>query len=189
MESGDSVESVFFRVLAALDVSRVPYMLTGSFASAYHGAPRTTQDIDIVIAPNLGSLQQLLKQFPEESYYVSREAALQAYGSEGLFNVVDFSTGWKIDLIIRKSRVFSIAEFERRQKVEFMGMGVFVASPEDVIVSKLEWAKMSESDRQLRDVAGIIRTQGYTLDSEYIDRWVRALDVHSEWERAKAEAV
>ena len=72
-------------------------VLTGSFASAFHGAPRTTQDVDIVIAPTLGSLQKLVTQFPEKEYYVSREAALQAYGFESLFNVIDLNSGWKID--------------------------------------------------------------------------------------------
>lgn len=91
--SDDSAEAVVRRVLAALETAGVPYMLTGSFASAFHGAPRTTQDIDIVIAPTLGALQNLIKQFPEESYYLSRDAALQAYGSEGLFNVIDFDSG------------------------------------------------------------------------------------------------
>lgn len=155
MASDEGAEGVIRRVLQALDVAGVPYMLTGSFASAFHGAPRTTQDVDIVIAPTLGSLQKLVRQFPEDEYYVSREAALQAYGAESLFNVIDLSSGWKIDFIVRKSRPFSLEEFERRREADLLGMTLFIASAEDVILSKLEWAKMSGSERQiLQDLCG-----------------------------------
>ena len=108
MASDDGAEGAIRRALEALQKAGVPYMLTGSFASSFHGAPRTTQDIDIVIAPTLGSLQRLVSEFPEDQYYVSREAALQAYGSESLFNVIDLESGWKIDFIVRKSRPSSV---------------------------------------------------------------------------------
>lgn len=184
--SDDTAENVIARVAGALSRSNVPYMLTGSFASAFHGAPRTTHDIDIVIAPTLGSLNALLRQFPDESYYVSRDAALQAYGSEGLFNVVEFETGWKVDFIIRKSRAFSVVEFERRREVQILGTTLFVASPEDVVLSKLEWAKVSESERQVRDVIGILRTQAQSLDLAYLEQWIESLGLGLQWDLAKA---
>ncbi len=188
MASDDSVEAVVGRVLSALESAGVPYMLTGSFASAFHGAPRTTQDIDIVIAPTLGSLQKLIGEFPEESYYLSHDAALQAYGSEGLFNVIDFDSGWKIDFILRKSRRFSVEEFERRHQAALLGATLFVASAEDVVLSKLEWAKLSQSDRQIRDVAGVVKTKGDALDYQYIERWVVSLGLQAQWQAAKLEA-
>lgn len=110
--SDDSAESVILRVRDALENAQVPYMLTGSFARSFHGAPRTTQDVDVVIAPTLGSLNRLLKQFPEDAFYVSREAALQAYGAESLFNVIDLTSGWKIDFIVRKSHSVSLSSNE-----------------------------------------------------------------------------
>lgn len=188
MASEDSVEDFLRRVLHALDSATVPYMLTGSFASSFHGAPRTTHDVDLVIAPTLGTLDRLLQHFPNDGYYVSRDAALQAYGAETLFNVVDFASGWKVDFILRKSRSFSKAEFERRRQVDLLGTTLWVASAEDVIVSKLEWAKLSESDRQIRDVIDILRTQGDALDAGYIESWVHALGLHAEWNRAKKGA-
>lgn len=184
----DSAEAVIRRVLHALESAEVPYMLTGSFASAFHGAPRTTQDIDIVIAPTLGSLQRLIQEFPAERHYLSRDAALQAYGSEGLFNVIDFDSGWKIDFIVRKSRSFSVEEFGRRQQADLLGLTLFVASAEDVIVSKLEWAKLGESERQIRDVAGILKTKAEALDYGYIERWVVSLSLETQWKAAKNEA-
>ncbi len=184
----DGAEGAIRRVQRALEAAGVPYMVTGSFASALHGAPRTTQDVDVVIAPTLGSLKKLLLQFPEEDYYVSQDAALQAYGSESLFNVVDHTSGWKIDFIIRKSRPFSLEEFERRREAELLGTTLYVASAEDVVLSKLEWAKMTESDRQLNDVAGILRTQGEDLDLAYVGRWIAALALDAEWARARTIA-
>jgi hypothetical protein len=186
--SDDGAEGVILRVRQALEMAGVPYMLTGSFASSFHGAPRTTQDVDVVIAPTLGSLNKLLKQFPEDAYYVSREAALQAYGAESLFNVIDLTSGWKIDFIVRKSRPFSLAEFERRREADLLGTSLYIASAEDVVLSKLEWAKLSASERQINDVAGILRTQGDDLDLDYVERWVNALTLQSEWTRAKAAA-
>jgi hypothetical protein len=188
MASDDSVEAIVRRALQALQEAEVPYMLVGSFASAFHGAPRTTQDIDVVIAPNLGSLQKLVGKFPEDKYYVSRDAALQAYGAETLFNVVDFTTGWKIDFIIRKSREYNQHEFARRQEAELLGTKLYVASAEDVVLSKLEWAKLSDSERQIRDVAGILRTKGDVLDREYMHRWMQALNISAQFAKALDEA-
>lgn len=188
MGSADGADSALQRAVAALNAALIPYMLTGSFASSFHGAPRTTQDIDIVIAPNLGSLKALLAQFPEDKYYVSADAALQAYGSEGLFNVVDFASGWKVDFIIRKARAFSVEEFDRRQQVDLLGTPLYIATAEDVVISKMEWAKMSESERQLGDVAGILRTRADELDTAYIERWVVAMGLHEQWEKARRAA-
>jgi hypothetical protein len=164
-------------------------MLTGSFASSFHGAPRVTHDVDIVIAPVLGSLEALLRQFPTDKYYVSREAALQAYGAEGMFNIVDFATGWKVDLIIRKARPFSLKECERRRPETLDGTEVFVASPEDVVVAKLEWAKLGESERQLKDVVGILGSRAGELDLAYVEKWVGELGLSEQWKRAKAMAL
>jgi hypothetical protein len=188
MGSDNGAEEAICRMLRALKAAGVPYMLTGSFASAFHGSPRTTQDIDVIIAPTLGLLNKLLQEFPEAEYYVSREAALQAYGTESLFNVIDLASGWKIDFIIRKSRPFSLEEFQRRREANLLGTTLFVASAEDVILSKLEWAKLAESERQLNDVAGILRTQGDDLDFMYIERWITELALEFQWIRARAIA-
>jgi len=79
--------------------------------------------------------------------------------------VIELNSGWKLDFIIRKSRPFSREEFERRREAD--------------ILSKLEWAKMSSSERQLNDVAGILRTQGDDLDLEYVERWIAALGLQN----------
>ena len=183
--SESQVSAVLIRIRAALAAAGVPYMLTGSFASSLHGTPRVTHDIDVVIAPVLGTLKVLLKQFPEDQYYVSEDAALRAYGEEGMFNIVDFATGWKIDFIMRKSRPFSTEEFDRRREEELDGVTIFVASAEDIVVAKLEWAKLSESDRQLRDAAGILSSRTNELDLDYVERWAKELDLIPQWQRVR----
>ncbi|MBN2574386.1 MAG: hypothetical protein JXP73_07460 [Deltaproteobacteria bacterium] len=186
MASGSGAAELLGRLAAGLDAAGVPYMLTGSFASTLFGAPRTTQDIDIVIDPSLGSLEKLLRCFPEDAYYVSRDAAREAYGTEGTFDLVDFASGWKIDFIMRKRGPFGEEEFRRRRLVEVLGARFFVATAEDVIVAKLEWAKFGESERRLRDVAGMLRGQQGELDLNYIRHWVEALKLGAQWEAACA---
>ena len=92
MATAESPSGIIVRFANILDASGVPYMLTGSFASGIHGQPRASHDIDFVIAPTLGSLNKLLERLPRDNYYVSREAALDAYGRESLFNVVDLAS-------------------------------------------------------------------------------------------------
>ncbi len=175
---------IFRRVVDALDRAGIPYMLTGSFASSYHGAPRATQDIDLVIAPTPDQLRALARLLPETEYYLDLAAALDALQRRSQFNMVDFATGWKVDLIIQKSRPFSHAEFSRRTPVDFQGLRLFIASAEDVIISKLEWAKLGESQRQIEDVAGILEIRGGELDRAYIETWVHNLGLEAMWEYA-----
>jgi hypothetical protein len=173
---------VFRRVVHALDAAGIPYMLTGSFASAYHAVPRATQDIDLVIAPNWSQLAELARAFPAPAYYFEASAALEALQAESLFNVIDLATGWKIDFIIRKSREYSRTEFARRQLIVFEGLNLYIATAEDVLLSKLEWAKLGQSGRQLEDAAWLLRRRRDDLDRAYVERWVEELQVAEQWE-------
>ena len=173
------------RIIALLDQARIPHMLTGSFASTFHGPPRSTQDIDVVIDCTAESLERLLERLAPDRYYVSPEAAREALALRRQFNVIDLDTGWKIDLIVRKDRAYSREEFSRRRPVRIGAVQVFVTSAEDTVLSKLEWAKKGESERQLRDVVGVLAARGEQLDLPYIERWVGPLSVRSLWEQAQ----
>ncbi len=183
-----TVLDVFGRILGAVEGAGIPYMLTGSFASSYHGVPRATQDIDLVIAPDKRQLSRLHAMLPAPEYYMDETAALEALEHEGAFNIIDLTTGWKIDLMVRRSRPFSRIEFDRRSAVEFEGMRLPIASAEDVVIAKLEWAKMGESQRQIEDAAGILRIRAGNLDLSYIQTWVRELELERQWEAARREA-
>jgi hypothetical protein len=164
-------------IVSELGRFEIPHMLAGSFASTYHGDPRTTNDIDLVIDPTREALEGFVRGLDPERFYVSTETAL---------NVVLLDSGWKADLILRKERPFSRAEFERRQPAEIAGVAVFVATAEDTIVAKLEWARAGESERQLRDVIGFVEVSGERLDREYLARWIAELGLEALWERASA---
>jgi len=183
-----SVPSVFQKLTSALDRSGIAYMLTGSFAGAYYSAPRATQDIDVVISATPAQLRAFTERLPRNEYYVDVDAALEAHKRQSLFNVLDLATGWKIDLIIRKSRAFSQEEFHRRKMIHLQGIPLFVASAEDIIVSKLEWAKLGQSQRQIEDVAAILRTGGDSLDRAYLEKWIRELRLTGEWNDARRKA-
>lgn len=180
-----SLRDLLELVTSKLRESGIPYMLTGSLAGSFHGAPRATQDIDLVIEAPLQNLLELAASLRDAGMYVSDEAIREAHQAPGMFNAIDPSTGWKIDFIIRKNRSFSEAEFHARQDIELWGMEVSIASAEDMVVAKLEWAQMGDSERQLRDVAEILRVQGETLDRGRIQRWVEVLGLESAWVEAK----
>lgn len=137
-------------------------MVTGSFASTHYGAPRSTQDIDIVISSDQEQLRSLVKSLGADEYYVGLDAALDAHRRLSLFNIIDHKTGWKIDLIFRESRPFSLEEFDRRHKTRLHGIDLYVATPEDIIIAKLEWAKIGLSDT-----------------------WIFKLDLTEQWNAAK----
>jgi len=92
-------------------------MLTGSFASAHYAAPRSTQDIDFVIEATPTQLRTFVEALSGNEYYADLDSALEAHKRQSMFNVIDLATGWKIDLIICKSRAFSQEEFRRREHV------------------------------------------------------------------------
>jgi hypothetical protein len=103
-----------------------------------------------------------------------------------MFNVIDNATGWKVDFIVRKNRPFSREEFRRRQALTLLGVPVFVASAEDTIVAKLEWSLLGGgSERQRRDVAGILETAAGSIDIPYVEQWVRDLGLEVEWDTVR----
>ncbi len=183
-----SVSEVFQRISSALDLAGIAHMLTGSFACAHYGVLRSTQDIDFVIEAAPARLRTFIEALPSSEYYADLDTALQAYNRQSLFNVIDLATGWKIDLIVRKSRAFSQEEFRRRQRVTLHGAALFVATAEDVVIAKLEWAKLAQSRRQLEDVVAILRARWSALDQAYLEKWIAELGLSTEWKLAKTAA-
>jgi hypothetical protein len=179
-----SFSQVLERITIALNQAEIGYMLSGSIASAYYGTPRSTRDIDIVIAPTEPQLRKFIISLPVSEYYADLDDALQSLRHQSMFNIIDLKTGWKIDMILRKDRPFSQEEFRRKQSVLLESLSVNVASAEDVVISKLEWAKLAQSNRQIDDVAGILRIRWSSIDPNYLQRWIRELELIQEWDRA-----
>ena len=162
-------------------------MLTGSLATAYYAVPRATQDIDLVVEVLPAKLSGLTDLLSSAGYYVSLAAAKEASAHEGQFNAIDPESGWKVDFIVRKNRPFSISEFERRSLTSALGLELYMATREDLVVAKLEWAKKGESELQLRDVRAILNTAGPGFEWDYVDRWVKELALRDQWEAVRPQ--
>jgi hypothetical protein len=182
-------DEILARAIRFLDGQGIPYMVAGSIASSFHGKPRTTLDADIVIDPSPEALDHLVRELSAAGLYVDARTARDALRTRRQFNVIDTATAFKLDLIIRKDRPFSREEFRRQQRVDLADVGqVALATAEDTIVSKLEWAKKAGgSERQLADVRGILVVKGAALDRAYIERWAADLGVLELWQRANRE--
>lgn len=182
------LRSFLQRLVSLLGEADVDYMLTGSMASTLYGRPRSTQDLDLVVQLTSSHLGALLPGFDPDTYYVDESAAREAIRQRSQFNVIDLASGWKADLIVRKDRPFSHTEFGRRRRAVVLGTELWVATAEDVVVSKLEWAKRSGgSERQMGDVEGILAQQGDSLDRDYIKRWCDTLGLLDLWDHLADE--
>jgi len=171
------------RIVAALDNAGAQYMIVGSFASSFHGEPRTTQDIDIVVDAGSQELDRFVESLPESEWYVDATAARDALRRRSMFNVIHLATGWKVDVICLKAGAYADSEFSRRVATELLGTRVFIATAEDTVLAKLLWARESGSERPLRDAAGIVAACEDVLDRVYMDLWAAELGVEESWRR------
>jgi len=160
-------------VSARLASLGIPYMMTGSMAMNYYAEPRMTRDIDIVIAMTPSAVANLVEAF-ENDYYMERSAIDEALTHTSMFNLLHRESVIKVDCIIRKASKYRHVEFERRSEITVEGISTFIVSKEDLILSKLDWAKDSHSEFQLRDVKNLLAT-GY--DADYVQEWAADLGV------------
>ncbi len=182
-----SLAAFLRKVAEILDEAGVPYMLTGSLASAYYAVPRATQDLDVVIAAEAPGIERVVQGLLSAGCYVDRDAALEAGRTHGQFNAIDPESGWKIDLIVRRDRTYSRTEFERRERVSLLGVEVAVASLEDVLIAKLEWSRLGDSALQ-RDVVQLLERTWEQLDQSYLKKWITELGLQSEWDEVRMQA-
>jgi hypothetical protein len=170
-------------MVAHFDAAAIPYFLTGSFAASAHGLLRSTYDFDFVIDPDAESLRRFLDGLPTDDYYVDAAVAINALHRRAMFNVVDQITQWKFDLIVSRRDDLAVNQFDRRDRAKIADVDVWVASAEDVVLSKLQWARAGGSERQLRDVAGVVAVQGDALDRTYVETWAKRLGVEHLWRK------
>jgi hypothetical protein len=164
------------KIVERLDAAGIPYMATGGVALLAHGEPRFTADADVVIAPDADALEDFLRHRAPD-WYVSVEAAREALRERGMFNIVETTTGWKADLIVKPEDAFAAEAFTRRRPISALGVTFLGISPEDLVLSKLRWAATTDSERQIRDVYGVLAVQRGALDEEYMRRAARELGI------------
>jgi len=179
---------LFRRISILLEQAGIPYMLTGSFASSVYGMHRGSPNIDFIIATEETGVRRLLDHLPQLDFHSDLSHALDACRHGSIFNVVDHVTGLMIDFIFLKNREFSQEEFGRRKKASVWGFPLYLATPEDVVIEKLEREKLGNSSRQIEDAAGILKVRTDELDRPYIEKWVSELGLTSEWSRARQSA-
>lgn len=158
------------------------YLITGSMASIFYGEPRFTNDIDIVIdlPPNL--IKQFCRLFPDPEYYVNEEAVREAVAQHTQFNVIHPSSGLKIDFMIPEPNPYNRNRFVRSQRVEAgEDYKASFASPEDVIIKKMEFYREAGSEKHLRDILGIMSISGERLEFDYISEWAGRLNLQAVW--------
>ena len=157
-----------------LDKIGVEYMLTGSMALVHYAMPRTTVDIDVVVNILPETVEQFIGEF-QDDYYIPVEQARKAVAERKMFNLLNHQTILKIDCVILKKTEYEQNAFARRLRVNYAGdFEVWIISREDLILSKLNWAKRTKSERQLLDVASVLRN-GY--DEDYVNLWAKKLGV------------
>lgn len=160
-------------VTSRLTKAGIPYMLTGSLAMNYYSQPRMTRDIDFVIEAQAKDVDMIVSIF-EADYYIDRNAVARALALQRSFNIIHNEAFIKVDCIIRRGSDYRQLEFERRREVTIQGFKVWLVSKEDLIISKLYWARDSHSELQLRDVKNLLAS-GY--DVEYLERWTQKLEL------------
>lgn len=165
---------VLHDVVKRLESVKIAYMLTGSMAMMYYATPRYTADIDIVIELNAEKIIEISTLF-EPDYYVPHKRITDAVNRKSMFNLIHQTSSFKIDCIIKKDSEFQQNAFENRQRVNYADFDVWLIRKEDLIISKLLWAKDSHSDFQIRDVVNLLK---FGFEPSYIEIWSDKLGVN-----------
>ena len=170
-------------VASRLQAAGIPYMLSGSMAFNFYTTPRMTRDIDIVVELQSAGVEKLLQTFRPD-FYIDAEMIRGALEHCLPFNIIHLASVTKVDLIPHKQTEYQRSTFQRMMSLQFGGEQISVISPEDLIISKLLWAKDSLSEVQLRDVKKLLETCP-DLDMNYMEQWVNQLGLTKPFSLAK----
>jgi hypothetical protein len=176
---------VLEEVAARLESAGLAYMVSGSTAMNYYAVPRMTRDIDIVIELDLPDIERFVALFVDD-FYCDQRVIREAVRTRGTFNLIHLALVIKVDFIVRKASPYREEEFRRRCEATIDGAKIFLVSPEDLLLSKLHWAKVSHSDIQLRDAHNLAISIP-DLDWSYIGRWASDLSVAHLLDEIRAE--
>lgn len=164
--------AVTLLVIDVLEQLDIAYVVVGSLASTQHGVARSTFDSDLVVKLNQSHVPLLISRL-QDAFYADEKMALNAIGNKSSFNLIHLETMFKVDLFIARDEAFDRAQIERRVPravAEDFDREIYVLSAEDTILAKLRWYRMGreQSERQWRDVVGVVKVQGDGLDIDYL---------------------
>jgi hypothetical protein len=184
--------SVLMLVVGIFEHLRIPYLIGGSMASALYGVARSTLDVDIVAELHQEQVDALVKALGDD-FYADDEMIRDAIRHRSSFNLIHLKTIFKVDVFICKERPFDRIQFERRVEQKFTTnpeQKAFMTTAEDIILAKLEWYLLGSevSDRQWRDILGVLKVQAGRLDMDYLRHWAVELNVADLLQRALKES-
>jgi hypothetical protein len=162
-----------------LESVKIPYYVSGGVASSIHGEPRSTRDLDLVISVQADQIDLLVTTLEAALYYCPAGAVEDLkLGRERMLNITHTETIANADLYVTDNTPFAMSQMTRRQLVDVEGMPAFwVISPEDLVLQKLLWRRGSQSEKQWRDVLGIVKLQAENLDYGYLTEWAERLEL------------
>lgn len=170
-----SEADIIKEVAGMLESNGIAYMFTGSIAANFYTVPRMTRDIDIVIELKDTDVERVYKLF-EKDFFIDRNSISNAIREKGMFNIVHYKSVFKIDFIVRKNDLYRIEEFKRKKQIIFEDAKLYLTAPEDLILSKLYWAKDSMSELQLNDVKNLLGSVK-EINEDYLKRWADYLGI------------
>lgn len=175
-----------------LDNLGIAYLVGGSVASSLLGEPRATLDLDLIADLRLEQVPDFLEKVTSR-FYVSEQAVLEAIDNESSFNLIDLETTEKVDIFIFKNNPHCQQEMQRKQRLMITAnpeQFLFFPTPEDIIIQKLVWYRLgfSQSDRQWRDILGVLKVQFDKLDLGYLQYWALELELSDLLTRSLMEA-
>lgn len=160
----------------------IRYFVTGAVAAIAYGEPRLTNGIDIVADLEEDNIPRLKSWYPSDEFYFDEESARRAVRTRSPFNIIHPGSGLKIDIMITQGDEFDPSRFRRARRLKPLeDTEVEFASPEDVIIEKLDFYRQGRSDKHLRDIAGILKISADVIDLAYTEAWVRKLGLEDIW--------
>ncbi len=170
-------------ICSQLDSNEISYMLTGSFAANFYALPRMTRDIDIVIEIYPQNVEKVYRIF-QKDFYIDKTSINEAIQHRNMFNIIHNDLSLKIDFIIRKDDEYRQIEFQRKKKIYLDNIPIWIVTLEDLIISKLYWAKDSHSEIQMKDVRNLLLSSPQ-IDFSYMKEWIDKLNLFTLYEKVK----
>ena len=171
------MQSIFGKALKKIvDILKkedIDYMVVGGFAVSYHNRSRTTNDIDLILQIYPHHVRQILAYFPDWKGF--EEPFMESVKMGMLFNITDFETGIRYDFMTYQDSDYQWSAFERREEVEFLGTKCHICSKEDLVISKLQWYNLNQSEKQWEDIQFLLLDK--ELDREYLHIWSKKLRI------------
>lgn len=172
----NNMDDLLEKTCAKLEAYDIQYMISGSLALLAYSTPRMTRDIDIVVNIQESDLSKFLEIF-KDGFYLHPQSIQEEIKRRGMFNVIDYNSGFKIDFIVRKNTPFHINEFNRRIITNVYNFPAYMVSLEDLVIAKIKWIQEYQSENQINDIVNLIKNPN--IDLEYVYKWCREMNLNT----------